>query len=424
LRHTNINDDPINANNLLRVKERIISVDKRTSIVWSFYDFATTPVAFAINAMYLPLMVVAVGGTYSTVGFLSLITGIIAATWTPLVGTVVDRSTVKHQLRKWMIVVCSLVASIAIFSMAFASTLTSLLLLFIAMSVSIQTGWTAVNAYLAAESSKRELGSTSGLGILMGYTGGGIGALMAVILDQWIGRTAAFGAVGAFLFFFAAIPAFLLKIDKHADGSQTSILDGTINGAREVIQNRSVKAYLVGSVLWGDAISTIMTFASLIAIEVLLVSPENAPIFLGLALPAAAVGAVVQGRLGDRLGLKLLQGLNLLLWAAGFAVIIIWADLLPIILISSIAGFALGGNLTLSRALYASMIPKGLEGRLFGFAAVFTFFGGAIGPLLTGIVADLPGFTLRTALVVPLAFVLASLPALAFIQENGAPFEG
>ena len=167
-----------------------------------------------------------------------------------------------------------------------------------------------------------------------------------------------------------------------------------------------------------------MTFASLIAVEVLLIPPNDALFFLGLALPGAAFGALAQGKLGDAWGLRKAQALNLVLWAMGFSAIILWAEYLPILLISSIAGFALGGNLTLSRALYASIIPEGLEGRLFGFAAIFTFFGGALGPLVTGLVADLPGFTLRGALVIPLIFVMASIPTLAFIKENGAPFEG
>ena len=108
----------------------------------------------------------------------------------------------------------------------------------------------------------------------------------------------------------------------------------------------------------------------------------------------------------------------------GFCIIIFWAEIVPIALASTVAGFALGGNLTLSRALYAKVIPKGFEGRLFGFSAIFAFFGGALGPLLTGVMADLPSFTLRTALIVPLAFVILSIPTLAFIEENSAPFEG
>lgn len=202
------------------------------------------------------------------------------------------------------------------------------------------------------------------------------------------------------------------------------MLSITLDAAKEVARNRSIKAYLFGSILWGDAISTIMTFASLIAIEVLLIPAESAILFLGLALPGAALGSVIQGRLGDRYGVRLMQGLNLGLWAIGFATIILWAEFAPVAVVSSIAGFALGGNLALSRALYAKIIPKGFEARLFGFSAIFTFFGGALGPLLTGFIADLPGVGLRTALIVPLLFVLLSLPALAFIQENGAPFEG
>lgn len=399
-------------------------MDKRTAIVWSFYDFATTPVAFVINAMYLPLMVVSLGGNYTTVGSLSIITAMVAAIWTPIVGAIIDRSKERFRIRRIVIMTSGVLAASSISLMSISGNLIELLLLFVMMSICVQTGWTSINAYLAAEAYKERLGSISGLGILMGYIGGGIGAMTAIIFDQTLGRTAAFGIVAAFLFIFITIPSVYLKNDQQASSSGAGLLTNTLRAATEILKNRSVRSYLVSSVLWGDAISTIMTFASLIAVEVFLVPPDSAILFLGLALPSAALGSVVQGKLGDEFGIKLMQGLNLILWALGFVVIIVWADIVPIIMVSIIAGFALGGNLALSRALYAKVIPKGFEGRLFGFSAIFAFFGGALGPLLTGFAADLPSMNLRTALLVPLAFVLLSLPMLALVQENGAPFEG
>ncbi len=187
--------------------------------------------------------------------------------------------------------------------------------------------------------------------------------------------------------------------------------------------NSSIRAYLAGSILWGDGISTVVTFASLIAVQVLLVPLENATLFLAMALPTAIVGAFVQGKIGDHIGLVKTQAANLCLWILGILLIIIGGGVLPIILVASVAGFALGGNVTLSRALYARIIPEGMEGRLFGISAIFIFFGGAIGPLLTGLVADLSGISLRYALIVPLIFILVSLPTLRYIKELSGPFQ-
>ncbi len=395
------------------------SIGRKTLIFWTLYDFATTPVAFAINAMYLPLMVIEFGGSNSIVGILPLVTGAIAGLWSPIMGTIIDRSSKKSLVRRITIIVSVLIAGISIVTMTAVDLLFQLLLLFTLMTIGIQTGWTAMNAYFAQEVNKSRMGTTSAFGIMMGYLGGAVGAGGAVLLDRMFGRGAALMYVGLFLILFGMISGGLIKERRH-EASDRSITPGFKIGLRsgihEIRDNSSVRAYLIGAVLWGDAVSTIITFASLLVTEVLQLSEETTLVILAIAVPSALIGAFIHGKIGDKIGLVKVQGLNICLWTFGIGFIMLFGSAISPFAVGMVAGIALGGNMSVSRALYARIIPEGFEARLFGFAAIFMYFGGAIGPLLTGIVADIPGWTLREALIIPLIFLVSSLMTLKYIR--------
>jgi UMF1 family MFS transporter len=385
-------------------------------VAWAFYDFATTPVAFAVNSMYLPLIIISLGGTNLLVGGLPLITGVVAAFWTPFAGSLIDFSEDSTRLRRGILFFSSLAASIAIVIIGISDSLSYVILAFGFMSTAIQTGWIAANSFLAAEADKVRLGETSGFGILVGYLGGAIGAGGSVLLEMLFNRATALLFVAIFLLAFSMIPTLYLRDTARYQKPERNYLTGMTRALNEIRSNRSIAAFLIASILWGDAVSTIVTFASLIAVDILQIAATNATLFLAMALPGALLGAYFHGKLGDRIGLVRVLGLNLLFWSIGIAVIVFAGGVLPNPVVASIAGFALGGNLSISRAVYAKVIPTGMEGRLFGVSAVFAFFGGAIGPFLTGYVADIPGVGLQNALIIPLIFVLSSIPFLFFIE--------
>jgi UMF1 family MFS transporter len=388
------------------------------------YDFATTPVAFAVNSMYLPLMVIAAGGNNTTVGLLPVISGAIAVLWTPLVGVFIDRATNQRTLRRLIILCSVLFASFSIAVLAFAEGLYFLVAAFCLMSIAIQTGWTAVNSYMVSSFDRNKLGTISGIGITLGYIGGGIGAGGAVIIEMLYDRSLALLIIAGFLLVFGLVPGILLPESTGEKNQKAPTLEALGDALREIKDDRSIQAYLVGYILWGDAVSAIVAFASVIAVEVLNIPTENASYFLAMALPGAVIGGYVQGKAADKIGLVQVQAINLLLWAAGITFMISFGGSIPTIVIALVAGVALGGNVALSRALYGKIMPPSMAGRLFGISSVFGFFGGAIGPLLMGYIADLEGSSLRIALVVPLFFFLASIPSLAFVKEKSAPFQG
>ncbi|MHA1741153.1 MAG: MFS transporter [Candidatus Thorarchaeota archaeon] len=397
-------------------------MDRRTTLFWSIYDFATTPVAFAVNAMYLPLMVLDSGGTMSTVGLLPMITGAVAATWTPVVGALIDRSSEKAFARKATVVLSAIIGGASIGVMGLLNSLTGLLLAFAVMTLAVQTGWTGMNSFLAQEGEAHLMGTASAIGVVMGYAGGALGAGLTVLVDHLLGRGAALAFVGAFLAVFGSVSVLLVREHKTVTLSTPGLWEALRESLTAIRNDRSLMAYLVGSVLWGDAVSTVISFASVLAVNVLNLSAGETLTIVATALPCALAGAFIHGRVGDRIGLVRAQAGNLTLWAAGFAAVAIVGATVPAWLVAVVAGFALGGNMALTRALYARIVPRGMEARLFGLAVVFAFFGGTVGPFITGLVADLPGMTLQTALVVPLVFVLLSMPTLPFIRIRG-PFE-
>ncbi|MHA1216070.1 MAG: MFS transporter [Candidatus Thorarchaeota archaeon] len=397
-------------------------MDRRTTLFWSIYDFATTPVAFAVNAMYLPLMVLDSGGTMSTVGLLPMITGAVAATWTPVVGALIDRSSEKALARKATVVISAIIGGASIGVMGQLNSLTGLLLAFAVMTLAVQTGWTGMNSFLAQEGEAHLMGTTSAIGVVMGYTGGALGAGVTVLVDRVLGRAAALTFVGGFLAVFGSVSVLLVREHRSSTPTTIGLGEALRESLRAIRNDCSLRAYIVGSILWGDAVSTVMSFASILAVEVLSLSAQETLAVVATALPCALAGAFVHGRVGDRIGLVKAQAANLALWAVGFTSLALAGANLPAWLVAVVAGFALGGNMALTRALYARIVPRGMEARLFGFAVVFAFFGGTVGPFITGLVADLPGMTLQTALVVPLAFVLLSIPTLPFIEIRG-PFE-
>ncbi|MHA1780870.1 MAG: MFS transporter [Candidatus Thorarchaeota archaeon] len=393
-------------------------MNRRMVVFWSLYDFATTPVAFAINAMYLPLMIIEAGGSNSTVGILPLITGVVASLWTPLVGALIDRSDHRSAMRKIIVAISVLVAGVSIVAMTMMSGLLQIVFLFIIMTLGVQTGWTAMNAYLAQEGADTRMGTTSATGVMMGYLGGAIGAGGAVLLEKIYDRSIALVFIGVLLIVFGLLSGALLKERDVARERPQALRKSIMEGVHVVTSNTSVKAYLLGAILWGDAVATIVTFASLLVSDVLQIPNENITVLLAIAVPSALIGAIVHGRLGDRFGLVRIQGVNLCLWALGIATLIVLGSHVPYLLVAIVAGIVLGGNMAVSRALYARIIPEGVEARLFGIAAIFTFFGGSIGPLTTGIIADLPGMSLRTALIVPLILLIIGMPTLKYIRVN------
>ena len=96
-----------------------------------------------------------------------------------------------------------------------------------------------------------------------------------------------------------------------------------------------------------------------------------------------------------------------------YILIVCWAvfleDVRQFYVMSIIIGTVQGGVQSISRSLYASLIPKSLSGEFFGFYNMLTKFAHILGPVLIGVTlffSDDPRFILLA--ILPM-FVLGAL---------------
>ena len=389
----------------------------KDKLVWSLWDFATTPIAFVVNSIFLPLLILQVTGSNTLVAIIPIITAVVTAFWTPVVGTLIDKSENQGSIRRRIIFISAIIAAFSIYTLPLFSNAIYIVLTYSIASIAIQTGWTACNSYLAVAVEETKVGSVSGFGIAMGYLGGGIGTIGAAIVSLKSGNAAAFQFIAIFFLIFALIPALGLKDTEPAHVTEHTIFSELIDTINDFRKDPDIFKFLIASIAWGDGVSAIMTYASIIVTQVMGVPENEVSLFLIFALPAALFGSILLGKISDKIGLVITQAFILLLWISGVGYIIFWGTSVSVILAALIAGFALGGSLAVTRGLYCALIPEGKEGKFMGVSAIFGLFGGILGPFLTGVIADLPGMSIREGLLVPLISFAIGLLLLITIRE-------
>ena len=78
-----------------------------------------------------------------------------------------------------------------------------------------------------------------------------------------------------------------------------------------------------------------------------------------------------------------------------------------------------GGTQAMSRSLYGSMIPDGMNAEFFGFFSIFNKVGPFFGPSLFGVVRDLSGSSRLAILSLVTFFILGFLVLLTVDSLKG-----
>ncbi len=183
-----------------------------------------------------------------------------------------------------------------------------------------------------------------------------------------------------------------------------------IAGWRELITTfhqlrrlRPLALFLAGYWLYIDGVDTVIRMAVDFGLSLGL----NASDLIGALLLTQFIGfpaAILFGRLGERLGPR--RGIFIAL--AVYAGVVVGAAFmqtgLHFYLLAAVIGLVQGGVQSLSRSLYARMVPAGRQAEFFGFYNVMGKFAAIIGPLLVGLTAALSGEPRVSLLVLLLLF--------------------
>jgi len=130
--------------------------------------------------------------------------------------------------------------------------------------------------------------------------------------------------------------------------------------------------------------------------------------------------ALLFGRLGERHGPKFGIGVAILVYLLTIA----WASQMrseaEFYALAFVVGLVQGGIQSLSRSLFARLIPPDRAGEFFGFYNMLGKFAAVIGPVLMGWVGVLSGSPRIAILSVGVLFVLGAL-LLRLVDERGPP---
>jgi UMF1 family MFS transporter len=294
--------------------------------------------------------------------------------------------------------------------------------LFILVFLVSQVGFTASNVFydgfLPEIASDDTIDKVSSKGYAMGYIGGGLYILLALVLILLSGddgvtglstsgaaRVAIFGAgvwwVLFTLYALAGLPetGTADAIPEQYQGMRPWIAytrigySRTVGTARRLAEFPQILLFVVAFMFYNDGTQTVINISGAYAEDTLGLTTETIVITFLITQFVAFGGALFFGQVAERIGAKRAILASLVVWGlvASAAYFLPEGEALPFFALGAIVGFVLGGVQALSRSLYGTMIPEEASAEFYGFFSVFSKFSAIWGPLVFGVVSAITG---------------------------------
>jgi UMF1 family MFS transporter len=277
-------------------------------------------------------------------------------------------------------------------------------------SIFFELASVSYNALLVGVSTPATIGRVSGFGWAMGYLGGivlllavyvgfiaGGGGLLGVPTDNGFNiRLVALVAAGWFAVF--AVPLFLRVPEPAADPRQPprqglpQSYRALLTDLRALYRRAPHTVYfLAASALYRDGVAAIFAFGGVLAVTVYGIAAGDVLIFGVAANVTAAAGALVAGRIDDRVGPKAVIVGSLLGMLVAGAVLLVVAGPAAFWVAGLFLTLFVGPAQSSSRTYLARLAPPGHEGQLFGLYATTGRAVSFLAPTLVGVCTQLFG---------------------------------
>jgi UMF1 family MFS transporter len=428
---------------MLNIRERPRTVgkdgiDRKELIGWAMYDvanstFATVIVTTVYSAYFVRVVAgSSVGAETGTLllGIATTIASLLIVFSAPLVGAITD----ALRIRKKTLLLATVVCVIATTALAFVQPgnyLTAMALLVVA-SLAYGTGEDLMAAFLPEICDKEHIGRVSAIGWAAGYMGGLVALAISGLYVLWATSQSmpntqyvpAVVLICALLYGLASIPTFMwvrergeVQPDQSTHNLLTIGFHRLSNTFHHVRQFRDLFRLLVAMVIFGCGSTTIVQLAVVYADQTLKFSPQDAIVMMAVVHITSALGALLFGKLQDRIGSMKTLGVCALLWIATAIVAFFSTEKWHFWIAANIVGAAVGGTGSVSRALVGSFSPRTRTGEFLGLWGVAIKLATAIGPLTFGIATKLAGDT-RVAILTTMVFFIAGMIVGAAVDEK------
>nr|VFK08964.1 MAG: MFS transporter, UMF1 family [Candidatus Kentron sp. LPFa]VFK27471.1 MAG: MFS transporter, UMF1 family [Candidatus Kentron sp. LPFa] len=392
--------------------------NKRQWVVpaWIGYDWA--------NSAFTTLVVTFVYATYFTqaiapdeVTGMALwsravaISGLCIALLAPILGRFADRGDIRHQY----LIVATLICIAATTALTFIKpgqphAVFLALTTFVIANVAFEIGAVFYNAFLPDIAPAEKIGRASGLGWGIGYLGGLLCLLTALLMliqePPFLGIDAAEGfnyrasnLLVALWFLVFSIPALLLLRAPGNRTGQSSPRSGTATHSSpslrkilgEISAYPDMLRFLIARLVYNDGMVTVFAFGGIYAASTFGMSISEV-IRFGIGINVAAgIGALLAGPLDDRFGGKTMVLITLLALIC-FTLLAVAAPNKPWLWAAGIGiGIFAGPNQAASRSLLGRFAPMRRRNEFFGLFAFSGKITAFLGPLLLGVITQWTG---------------------------------
>ncbi len=412
--------------------------DFKTVASWCLFDWA--------NSAFTTLVVTFIYSTYFTKAMAPdevtgtalwsravSISAVLIAVLSPILGAAAD----KGGKRKRYLAFTTVVAVAATTVLAFVRPSTShaiplALTLFVIGNVGFEVGMVFYNAFLPTITSPDKIGRVSGYGWGVGYIGGLVCMVLALVgLVQpetpWFGITREAGfniratnllVAGWFALF--SLPLFLFVKERPVPGARFD-LKGTVRELWDTMQHvrgyREIVKYLIAHLIYNDGLVTVFAFGGIYAAGTFNM-PFSEVIVFGIVLNVVAgLGALGFGFVDDKLGGR--KTVLITLVALSIATLIgVLAPSKTWLWVSGILIGVFGGpNQAASRSLMGRFSPARHQTEFFGFYQLAGKITSFMGPMALGSVALMAG-SQRAGVATVIAFFVVGALLLAWVNEK------
>jgi len=393
---------------------------KKQIISWSLYDFANQPyTTLIITFIYSAFFVNYIAGDEQQGTFLWAnaisITAITVAFISPILGAFADNTGYRKSFLVFFTLICCLFTSLLYFP---DKGDVFLALTFVVISnISFEMGTVFCNSYLNDLSSKKNIGKISGNAWGLGFVGGLLALLVSFLLFD-VNNSSEVKQVNLFVaawFLIFSLPTFFFLKDSKRQKINKENISSSFNSIlqtfKEISKYKIIVRFLIARLFYNDGLITIFALGGIYAIGTLNFTMQEV-LILGIVLNVfAALGSFVFGLIEDRIGVRKVINLSLVILVIStfLAFISPWTIYPKIFFWTSgvLLGTMVGPNQSCSRSYMAQIIPEDKKNEFFGFYAFTGKATSFLGPLMFGFLTKI--YSQQIGLLSVLVFFIIGL---------------
>ena len=390
--------------------------NKRTIFGWSMYDWAKSAYETTILGAVLPVYFVSVivpeegfefrGNVYTGAEVWGFAIGsalFIFFLIMPTIGAIADMSGNRMRFFKVFAFGGAIFASTFYFANS-GDVLFTLGIYFLA-----QLGATGSNVFydsvLKDITTDDTIDSVSARGYALGYLGGGTDLILSFVIillgpdmlgiDTGLASKIAITKSGLWWLIFSVFSFSRMNIVETKSGnvSIVSAYSRNFTTLKKISKFPFLLYFLISYIFFWDGLQTLINMSAVFFTEVLLLDQTQVLIVFLVVQFVAYFGAKLAGNLATKIGQKnvLYYTMFLLFLVGNAAYFVPEKQLIPVIVMGIVTALGMGGLQSVSRSVYAAMLPKGAEGEFMGFFSVLSRFSAIWGPLIYAYVSASTG---------------------------------